>query len=484
MAEHNGTGVRLHNTLSGHVEELVPREPGVVRMYTCGPTVYDHTHIGHLRPALLGDVLVRHLRRKGVAVHWITNFTDVDDRIIARANAEGVRPAEYAGRFIAEYLENMETLGISEVERYVKVTDHIPQIVDMVETLVRKGVAYEVAGDVYFSVHGKPDYGKLAGRSIDEMVAGARVQVDERKRHPMDFALWKAAKPGEPSWESPWGRGRPGWHIECSAMSLCYLGTGFDVHGGGDDLIFPHHENEIAQSEAYTGQQPFVRLWLHNAMVQIDREKMSKSLGNFVPLADLCRKTPAGALRFFVLATHYRKPLGYSQAALDESRRAWSRLVAGRKNLAFALRSAPVGGDGLTEAAKTAASSFGAAMDDDLNTSGALGALFELVRSSNAAIAASRASREGLQAAFEVLEACGNELGLWEGTETVTQGLDVAGALIDLLLEVRQEARGYRDWAAADRIRGRLGELGVVVEDTAMGPRWRWDEGVEGTSGE
>lgn len=482
MAEDTrGTGVRLFNTLTGRVEELVPRDPGVVRIYTCGPTVYDYTHIGHLRPALVTDTLVRHLRARGWAVQWISNFTDVDDRIIARANAEGITPEAYAERYIQDYLENMEAVGVRAVERYARVTEHIPQIVQMVETIIQKGFAYEVDGDVYFSVQAKSDYGKLSGRSLDEMVAGARVRIDARKHHPMDFALWKAAKPGEPSWDSPWGPGRPGWHIECSAMSLHYLGDNFDVHGGGDDLIFPHHENEIAQSEAYTGAQPFVRVWLHNAMVQIDREKMSKSLGNFVTLRDVRRRLPAGALRLFMLSTHYRKPLAYAPEALEEAERAWSRLVAGKRNAAFALRGGNDGAvDELAEVADAAKAAFAAALDDDLNTSAALGALFDLVRAVNLALPRSEGG-SGLQRAVDVLETCGNELGLWEGLPEEHARTATTEALVEMLLDLRQKARGYRDWETSDQIRSQLAELGILVEDTPNGSRWHWtDAATEG----
>ncbi len=461
--------MRLHDTLTGELKELVPAEPGLVRMYTCGPTVYNSTHIGHLRPALVGDVLARHLRAKGLRVLWVSNFTDVDDRIIARAAEQHISPTELSGRYIDDYLANMDALGV-HVDRFARVTDHIPDILAMIATLVDKGFAYPLDGDVYFSVESKSDYGKLAGRTLGEMRAGARVAVDARKRHPMDFALWKGAKPGEPSWPSPWGPGRPGWHIECSAMSLRYLGNGFDVHGGGSDLIFPHHENEIAQSEAFTGDAPFVGIWLHNAMVEVDREKMSKSLGNFMPLTDLVHNWPAGALRYFVLATHYRKPLQFSQEAIGEARRGWLRLWEARRAWRAASAGAPQAG-ALVERAAEAEAAFSAALDDDLNTAGALGQLFELVRAGNSALAAERAG--GLPLALDVLQRAGDVLGLWEGPPDGKAEADVrAPALIDLLVELRGEARAYRDWAMADRIRDRLGQLGVVLEDTPEGTRW------------
>lgn len=504
-----GSGLRLHDTRSGRLTELVPREPGVVRMYTCGPTVYDYTHIGHLRPALVADVLARQLRACGYRVRWVSNFTDVDDKIIARAAAEGVTPAELSARYIDDYLANMLALGIDGVERYARVSEHIPEVVAMVEGLVARGYAYARDGDVYFAVESKEDYGKLSGRALADMQAGARVAVDERKRHPMDFALWKGAKPGEPAWASPWGPGRPGWHIECSAMSLRYLGMDFDVHGGGDDLIFPHHENELAQSEAFAGTQPFVRIWMHNAMVQIDHEKMSKSLGNFVRLRDLVLHHPAGALRLFVLGTHYRKPLQYSAQAVEEAQRAWGRLVQARR--AWAAAGMAAGGPasppaaaarieavrlepepaapaapqasppGLEEAAARARAAFGAALADDLNTAGALGHLFDLVRAGNAALARGA----DVSAALQALVSCGEILGLWEGMETgaAAAGEGRAAALVELLLGVRTEARAYRDWAMADRIRDGLSRLGVLVEDTPSGSRWQWADAEAPGSG-
>ncbi len=476
-------GIRLHDTRSGALTALVPREPNVVRMYTCGPTVYNYTHIGHLRPALVGDVLARLLRYRGYRVLWVSNFTDVDDRIIARANEEGITPKEFAGRYINDYLESMEALGIRGVECYARVTDHIPDIVAMVQRLVERGYAYSIEGDVYFAVEAKSDYGKLSGRTLGEMQAGARVAVDVRKRHPMDFALWKAAKPGEPAWASPWGPGRPGWHIECSAMSLRYLGDRFDIHGGGDDLIFPHHENEIAQSEAYTGSEPFVQIWLHNAMVQVGHEKMSKSLGNFVRLSELVRRYPAGALRQFVLSTHYRKPLQYSADAMQEAQRSWSRLVEARAAWREALAGpgAPPeanatndGAGGLVALAKRAAEGFEAALADDLNTSEAFGYLFELVRTGNRAMASGRGRELG--PALAALESCGDLLGLWQDAAVSSGGRreDSSRGLVELLIELRAEARRYRDWATADRIRDGMAGLGIALEDTPQGTRWKW----------
>lgn len=487
-APHPDAPMRLYDTLSGELRPLQTREPGVVHVYTCGPTVYNYTHVGHLRPALVADVLTRHLRAKGYRVQWISNFTDVDDKIITRAKEEGVMPHEVAQRYIDDYLLNMAALGVDGVERYARVTEHIPDIVKAIEGLMARGHAYAVDGDVYFAVESKPDYGKLAKRTLGEMQAGARVAVDLRKHHPMDFALWKASKPGEPSWPSPWGPGRPGWHIECSAMSLKYLGVDFDVHGGGGDLIFPHHENELAQSEALTGQ-PFVRFWLHNAMVEVDRQKMSKSKGNFLPLRDLVARYQPGALRLFVLSTHYRKPLQYSAAALQEAERAYRRLRTAQGSWARIIEAAnavtergrnPEGGpDTLGAIALRLETAFTAALDDDLNTAGALGYIFDLVRAGN--VAASHGG-EGLSLALEVLERLGSRLGLWIGTGEAagkpSASEDRFAAVVTMLVNLRTEARAHRDWPMADQIRLGLAEMGVLLEDGPDGTSWRWGEAV------
>ncbi len=497
----NDVALQLYNTLTRRKEPFEPAEPGRVRMYDCGPTVYSYTHIGHLRPALVADVLARYLRSLGFEVVHITNFTDVDDRIINRANEEGVTAEAFANRYIDDYLDCMRRLGITTVDRYVRVTDHIADIIAMIDRLVTNGHAYPLDGDVYYDVTSKEDYGKLAGRSLDEMLAGARVAVDERKHHPMDFALWKGVKPGEPSWPSPWGPGRPGWHIECSAMSLRYLGDHIDIHAGGDDLIFPHHENEIAQSEAFTGDAPFVRYWVHNGMLQIDQTKMSKSLGNFIRLHELLDRFPAPAVRLFMLTTQYRKPMNYSEAAIGEAERGWARLRQAREHLRQALgapapQRAPVAveeelvdaegagaaatavpsrrqsADALRQAVLAAQTAFTAAMDDDLNTAGALGAVFDLVRAVNSALAGPR-EREPLAEAERALNAMLEVLGLAAEPAAAAGDDRLLEGLMALLLDLREEARSYRDWAAADRIRERLAAMGVAVEDTAAGPRWQ-----------
>lgn len=481
----------LYNTLNRRKEELVPGRKGEVRMYFCGPTPYSSTHIGHLRPALTGDVLARHLRFRGYRVVYLSNFTDIDDKIIQRAREEGVSPEELSFRYSREYLALMARLGVDQVDRYLRVTEHMEDIVRVVEALVEKGYAYPVDGDVYFRVQSFPEYGKLSRRSLDEMMAGARVAVDERKLHPMDFALWKAAKPGEPSWPSPWGPGRPGWHIECSVMSLKYLGESFDIHGGGEDLIFPHHENEIAQSEAYTGVSPFVRYWVHNGLIQIAEEKMSKSLGNIVGLSEVLGRFSPDAVRYFMLSTHYRHPLNFSWEALEEAARGWRRF---QDSLAYLeevvgrgdgdpgrLREEGGPGERVVEGFPRA---FLAALDDDLNTAQALGELFSFLSRVNAYARSPAVWEEGgarLRAeAREVLKRCRD---LLRGAARVLgfslvreedRLAGLAGELLSLLIRLREEARRERDWVLADRVREELARLGIALEDGPQGTRWRW----------
>ncbi len=481
----------LYNTLTRRKEEFVPGRAGEVRMYFCGPTPYSATHIGHLRPALTGDVLARYLRFCGYRVTYLSNFTDIDDKIIQRAAEEGVTPGELSSRYSQEYLELMARLGIDQVDRYLRVTEHMEDIVRVVEALVQKGYAYPLDGDVYFRVESFAGYGKLSRRSLEEMLAGARVAVDERKLHPMDFALWKAAKPGEPSWPSPWGPGRPGWHIECSVMSMKYLGESFDLHGGGEDLIFPHHENEIAQAEAYTGVSPFVRYWVHNGLIQIEEEKMSKSLGNVVGLREVLDRFPPDAVRYFMLSAHYRHPLNFSWEALEEAARGWRRF---RDSLAYLEELVGEGEEGM-EALRLEGGAgervvagfpraFLAALDDDLNTAQALGELFSFLARVNSYARSPAVWEEGssvLRAeAREVLERCRDLLrgaarllgfSLAQG-EARLSGL--AEELLSLLLRLREEARRERDWVLADRVREELGKLGIALEDTPYGTRWRW----------
>ncbi|MDI3298939.1 MAG: cysteine--tRNA ligase [Bacillota bacterium] len=493
--------MELYNTLTRRKEEFVPLEPGRVRMYFCGPTVYSDTHIGHLRPALTGDLLARFLRYRGYRVEYVSNLTDVDDKIIQRAREEGVSAREVADRYARQYLDLMRRLGVDQVDRYVRVTDSMEAIVQAVARLVADGHAYPSEGDVYFSVRTHPGYGRLSGRDPDDLLAGARVEVSERKRDPLDFALWKAAKPGEPHWPSPWGAGRPGWHIECSVMCLRYLGPTLDIHGGGADLIFPHHENEIAQSEALNGA-PLARYWVHNGMVRVGEEKMAKSLGNYFTVERALELVSPEALRLYIYSTHYRNPLFFSAEALQEAARAQARLLHADRLLGETAAAAPEEARpdpedpfsaSVLASVESGRRAFLAALDDDLNSAEALAALFDLARrlnahlqrpdfsgrpSQRAALAEARSVFRQLAGLLGVLEAvpasrdAGGLAAAEEGRERRYE--ELAQALIELLLSLRELARARRDWGEADAIRARLEELGVVVEDRRDGPHWRW----------
>lgn len=476
--------VRVYNTLTRQKEEFVPKEPGKVSIYVCGVTPYNHPHIGNARPFITWDVIKRYLKHCGYKVQHVQNFTDIDDKIIRTANNEGVAWNVIAERYIASYFEVMDKLNVSRADSYPKVSDHITEIIDMVSALVSKGIAYEIDGDVYYSVEKFPAYGKLSGRNLDDMKAGARVDVDDRKQHPMDFALWKSAKPGEPAWESPWGPGRPGWHIECSAMSLKYLGESFDFHGGGSDLIFPHHENEIAQSEACTGCSPFVRYWLHNGFITVNEEKMSKSLGNFFLVQDILEHYPPEVLRFFIIATHYRSPLDFSDERLTEAGKSLDRLRTAVENC-LELNKVGHGGSSdaalnLHKAAIRAQAEFGAAMDDDFNTALAISTLFGLAKELNVYYSAVNAGKVNHDAQtysaardiyFELAEILGilvqERAGKLSGSDTLVN------ELMDVIIELRQQARQQKDWKTADQIRDRLNALGIVLEDSPQGVRWK-----------
>jgi len=474
--------VKLVNTLTRQEEEFVPLgDP--VRMYVCGVTPYDENHVGHAMSYIVFDVLRRYLEYTGYRVRHVQNFTDIDDRIIARAARLEIDEAELAQRFIDRYFEDMRALNILPAHDYPRATQEIPEMVAIIQGLIEKGYAYVAPeeagsehGDVYYRVERKHDYGKLSRRNLDDMVAGARVEPGEGKENPMDFALWKSAKPGEPTWDSPWGPGRPGWHIECSAMSLKYLGEQIDIHGGGEDLIFPHHENEIAQTEAFTGKEPFVRYWLHNAWVRVGEEKMSKSLGNFVPVHEAVQRWGADAVRLFVLTSHYRSPLTYSEDALDAAKRGAGRL---RTSLSVAAGTASTGestgaagaGPGLPvrQAGLDAAAfkeRFLEAMDHDLNTPQAVAALFDLARELNRA----RDEGQDVASAHGVLREMADILGLTLAEED--QSL-AAAPFIQLLMDVREELRQAKRYDLADVIRSRLGELGIALEDTPQGTVWR-----------
>jgi cysteinyl-tRNA synthetase len=478
--------IRVHNTLSGRKEEFIPAEASRVRIYVCGVTPYSDTHIGHARPSVLWDVVRRYLEYRGYQVTVVQNFTDVDDKVIARARAQDRDPLELSGAFSDEYIGLMDRLGVRRADSYPKVSDHMDEIVEVIAGLIDKGAGYVQDGNVFFDVGGFPGYGKLSHRSIDELKAGARVEVDETKRHPADFALWKRAKPGEPSWPSPWGPGRPGWHIECTAMALKYLGSGFDLHGGGTELVFPHHENEIAQAEAYTGQAPFCRYWLHHEMVNIRGEKMSKSLDNFVTVREILERAPAGAVRLLLLGAHYRKAVEFDFDLLAENTRAWRRIRDSAERLreaAVELGSEPGSGgpaegepSSLVRAAAEARTRFEEAMDDDFNTAAALAAIFDLVRQVNAQLAGGTTGRldsDGATAALAVLDdLAGGVLGLFDGEAGSGEPGETraeAASLLNLLVEVRGKLRSERHYALADFVRDALLDLGYEIQDSDQG---------------
>lgn len=475
--------LRVYNTLTREKEPFIAVEPGKVKMYVCGVTPYNHPHIGNARPFIVWDVIRRYFERQGTKVTHIQNFTDVDDKIIDAAAKAGISWRELADTYIRSYFDVMDSLNIQRADLYPRVSEHMAEIIAMVETLVSKGHAYVVDGDVYFSVQSFAKYGCLSGRDLEDMKAGARVDVDERKRHPMDFALWKSAKPGEPSWDSPWGAGRPGWHIECSAMSFKYLGCGFDFHGGGSDLIFPHHENELAQSEAFTGCSPFVRYWVHNGFVTVNSEKMSKSLGNFFLVKDILAHFRPVVLRFFILSTHYRSPLDFNDERLTEAEKAWSRIAAAIQSAKKALAMEPLPADApvsteLAQAAISARRDFFAAMDDDFNTALAISSLFPLTKALNAACQPrddARIDGNAIKSALATLVEMTDILGLKPDEETAVAGQDekLVAALMDIVLELRQSARARKDWAASDAIRNSLQAAGIVVEDSPQGARWK-----------
>jgi cysteinyl-tRNA synthetase len=466
-------GIRLYNTLTRIKEPLQTIQPGVVRMYVCGVTPYDSAHVGHGMSLTTFDVIRRYLEHRGYHVRHIQNFTDIDDKIINRANAEGVDPDALTERFIAEWHEQMRVLNALPATHYPRATEEVGPIVAMVLGLIERGHAYQMNGDVYFRVRSFPGYGKLSHRDLDDLLAGARIEVDERKEDPLDFALWKGAKPGEPSWDSPWGPGRPGWHIECSAMSSTYLGGQVDIHGGGADLIFPHHENEIAQSEAFLGVEPFARYWVHNGLVRVGTDKMSKSLGNFVPLREIAARGLGPAFRLMVLQSHYRAPLTYSDDVLLAAERGLDRLrAAADADAPVSVTGDEPAADGRVDLCALAAETdqrFHAAMDDDFNAPEAVAALFDLGRAINRARGAGELEEVVAPARATLVNLAG-VLGL--DLQAVAAAPVDAAPFVDLLLRVRDELRQRREWELSDLIRDELGKLEVAVEDTPAGATW------------
>jgi cysteinyl-tRNA synthetase len=463
--------LRLYNTMSRTKEEFIPIEPGKVRMYVCGPTVYDKAHIGHAMSAIVFDIVRRYLLYCGYDVKYVVNMTDVDDKIIMRANQTGEDPFQLGERLIADYKQNLADLNVLPATVHPQATQEIDGIVEMIGELVEKDMAYAVEGDVYFRVDKDEHYGKLSGRKLEDMQAGARIEVDQRKEHPMDFALWKSAKPGEPYWETAWGNGRPGWHIECSAMNRHHLGEQIDIHGGGNDLIFPHHENEIAQTETITGK-PFARYWMHNGMMQLDGAAMSKSTGNMVRIEEFLAEHSSDVMRMIILNASYRGPLSYTHEVVDMATKAVERMRS-------ALKPALPGTNGLHEEGKAALAQqteatkagFIEAMDDDINTAGAVGKLFDLVRAINTA-RDEGAAQEDLQAAQAMFKELTGVLGL---TLESANGDSSADGFIDLLVELRTEVRGRKLYDLSDLIRDRLKALGVVVEDARGGSTWHYE---------
>ena len=470
----------VYNTMTRKKEAFHPLHAGEVSIYCCGVTPYNDPHIGNARPFVTWDVIRRYLARKGYKVRYIQNFTDVDDKIIHAANREGVTWKEISDRYIAAYFKAMDALNVRRADVFPRVSETMEDIIRMIETLIARGYAYVTeAGDVYYRVEAFAHYGRLSGRSLDDMEAGARVEVNETKEHPMDFALWKAAKPGEPSWESPWGQGRPGWHIECSAMSVKYLGEVFDFHGGGNDLIFPHHENEIAQAEpCIDGDEKFARYWLHNGFITIDNEKMSKSKNNFFTVKDILKEFPGEVIRFFILQTHYRSPLDFSDERLREAQTALDRLRNANEVITVLLQREGASDTAAELAAQAESFSrdFDAAMDDDFNTALAISQMFGLAKEIN------RYHQEvergaafdavNFKKAADAYRAMAAIIGIFEQEEASTDD-GLTDALMELIIGIRQEARAAKNWAVADKIRDGLKEAGVVLEDTPTGVRWK-----------
>ncbi len=467
--------LRLYNTLSRTKEDFTPLQGRRVKMFVCGITPYDDTHLGHARTYVAFDIIARHLKRRGYSLFYLQNVTDVDDRILARAPEAEVPWDELGDRYFADYLRLMGALNVTSVNLYAKATDYIPEIVEQVETLVDRGYGYQVDGDVFYEIAKFEDFGKLSGVKLKEQRAGARVEVDERKKDPRDFALWKARKPGEPHWESPWGEGRPGWHIEDTAISIAHFGPQYDIHGAGNDLIFPHHEAEIAQAEAFTGLKPFVKYWMHTGFVVVKGERMGKSLGNVVPVKELLKEYDPEVLRFFLAYTQYRGPIDFTYDAMEEAKAAYQRLMDSLLRARQALHEAGEGrekGDReLRKALGGATKAFGEAMDDDFNTREALAAIFRLTNTFSSAY--DRGLSAGALSEFLAeFENYGSILGLFQATSA--RSAERLEGLVRLLVNLRDESRRNKDFETSDRIRKELRQLGVQVEDTAEGSRWRF----------
>ena len=460
--------MKIFNTLTREKEEFKPITEGEVKIYACGPTVYNYIHIGNARPICVFDVLRRYLEYRGYKVTFVQNFTDIDDKIIKKANEEGTDYKTVSEKYIEEFWKDAKGLNFRPATVHPKATENIDKIIEIVSGLIENGHAYAVDGDVYFSPKTFPEYGKLSHQPLEELEAGARIMVGDIKRDPMDFALWKAAKPGEPYWDSPWGKGRPGWHIECSAMVCRYLGETIDIHCGGQDLIFPHHENEIAQSECFTGK-PFAHYWMHNGYINVDNVKMSKSLGNFFTVRDVAEKYGYEPIRYLMISSSYRSPINYSVDIIEQCKASLQRLYTCRDGIDFEIKNAPDGE--LDENVKAQfdkrVEQFVKAMDDDLNTADGIAAVFELARDINTLVVGKGVTKATAEYAAKIFDELTGVLGLVYNRTTETLDED-----IDAMIEARTKARKEKNWAEADRIRDELKAMGIVLEDTAQGVKW------------
>lgn len=463
--------MKLFNTLSRKKEEFVPIRSGEIKMYVCGPTVYNYFHVGNARPFIVFDVLRRYFEYIGYEVTYIQNFTDVDDKIINRANEEGVSSSEISKKYIEEYFTDADGLGIKRATIHPRVSDNISGIIEMIKSLEDKGLAYNKDGNVYYRALKFKDYGKLSKQNLEDLDMGSRIEVNEEKDHPMDFVLWKKQKPGEPAWESPWGLGRPGWHIECSVMAKRYLGETIDIHGGGQDLIFPHHENEIAQSEG-AHDKPFARYWIHNGYINIDNKKMSKSLGNFFTVRDISKQFDLEVVRLFMLSAHYRNPVNFSKELLEQAKSSLERLYNARDNAQYLMENTierkqePEEISWINNIDKYR-EEFKRSMEDDLNTADGLASIFDLVKEMNTYLDTSK-SKETIEASYDLLVELTGVLGIVQKTQEKELDRD-----IEELIEKRQEARKDKNWALADEIRDQLSSKGIVIEDTPQGVKWK-----------
>lgn len=462
--------MKLYNSMSGKKEEFVPITPGEVKMYVCGPTVYNYFHIGNARPFLIFDAFRRYMKYRGYKITYVQNFTDVDDKIIRRANEEGVDSLEISERYIEAYFKDADALGIQRADIHPKVTETMPEIIAFVEALIEKGHAYEVDGDVYFDAKSFNGYGKLSGQKIEELEVGARVELNTVKKNPVDFALWKKKKEGEPSWASPWGEGRPGWHIECSVMSTKYLGETIDIHAGGQDLIFPHHENEIAQSECHSGHD-FANYWIHNGYININNEKMSKSKNNFFTVRDILNEYDAEVVRFFLLSAHYRNPVNFSRDLIMSAENGLERIYTAKENLEYLLDKTPEGGvsDKIREGLESFRTQFVTAMDDDFNTADGITAIFELVKYLNIELSV-ESTKGDVEASIQLMKELSDVLGI------LTKEKESLDDEIEALIAERQAAKKDRNFARADEIRDDLKARGIVLKDTREGVKWHYEK--------